>query len=515
MSSSSSRVVATLAAFGVFLVTCHGNAPTQPSARPRSDGDGNAALQLTAWCADGERTPSAVDVALSVPAELVGNGGFELADNVFGTSGMAPLITGATAIDDRGALPLVRGAGPDLALATGRRPIGTVTLRYRAISVAVHERGARFGLRHDATGIGGAGAFFVVLPAAATTASLRTRIAWGPSACAAETSDLRGFTSLGFAGASEASMPLSDLRMTTYMFGRPRVVARDALAAAWFGEPALDVEAASGWAARVYAAERALLGDRDPAPYHLFLRVLPELGDRANGTGQRRSFLSAIGPATPFGVRLRTNIAHEMLHRWIGLQIRLAGREGTQYWFTEGFTVHYALQVLRRAGLVTPDETLGELNFITARHFDNPRRAASNEHIAREFFSDEQLSVVPYTRGALYAAELDAAIRRASRGARSLDDVIRALASASERARPSASGLRELPSNAIRDAAQSELGFVGGARFDAVIVRGETPEPPPDAYGPCFRKLPSNEPPRGRYVWVRVLEVADARCVEN
>ena len=296
-------------------------------------------------------------------------------------------------------------------------------------------------------------------------------------------------------GPVETTGVLSKLRMASYFLGHPTLVSVDRgslhVRSAWFGGPSFDPIEASTWAARAFAVERAFFADEDPAPYHTFVRVLPAMGDRSNGMGQSSSFLSAIGPAASFGPRLRINMAHEMMHRWLGIGLRLAGPDGTNFWFTEGFTVHYARALMLRAGLIPPDEFLSELEGATTRYFSNGYATASNEEIRRGFFENDALAIVPYTRGSLYAAELDGAIRRASGGARSLDDVMRELyrlATSSERAIEYEFGLRELPQVAFREAVFCELGQPGVDRFEAVILRGERPDPPSDAFGPCFKR---------------------------
>lgn len=131
-----------------------------------------------------------------------------------------------------------------------------------------------------------------------------------------------------------------------------------------------------------------------------------------------------------------------------------------------------------RAQLISAQEFLGEMNGVVIRHFANPEMNASNEEIRVRFFDNDALSVVPYTRGALYAAELDAALRRASGGKRSLDELIRSL------------GLEERAASAFREAVLREAGPEAAERFDAVIVRGEQPNPPEDAYGFRFTRRP-------------------------
>jgi len=426
--------------------------------------------------------PSALDIALTVPSD--GTPVFRMDDVAMGSPGMAKLVTDATASDDRGALPLVRRfVDGSLELAASRAAVGSVTLRYRAHAVAATDRGAREGLRYDTTGVGGAGDAFLVLPESRRV--FRLRVEWAGT-CG------QGTSSFGI-GDVDTTGELMTLRTAVYFVGHPRTFASDDgsthLRSAWFGATAFDPADAAAWAARAFAAERRFFGDDDPTPYRVFVRVLASMGERANGVGQSSAFLSAIGPRTPFGPRLRTNIAHEMFHRWLGLRLRLAGPEGSSFWFTEGFTVFYANRLMLRAGLVSPDEFLAELNSTTTRLLANEHAAATNDEIRRRFYDDDALSVVPYARGALYAAELDAAIRKATHGARSLDDVMRELYRASFAAPVSSYGLHELPQGAVRDAVVRELGPSGAARFDAVIVRGAMPEPSSDAFGPCFERV--------------------------
>jgi predicted metalloprotease with PDZ domain len=88
--------------------------------------------------------------------------------------------------------------------------------------------------------------------------------------------------------------------------------------------------------------------------------------------------------------------------------------------------------------------------------------------------------LLPYVRGALYFFALDAAIRRASGGARSLDDILLDLFA--RRADGETVSVRT-----FTDALAKELGPGVAAELDSVVVRGtKTVFVPPDAFGPCF-----------------------------
>jgi predicted metalloprotease with PDZ domain len=88
--------------------------------------------------------------------------------------------------------------------------------------------------------------------------------------------------------------------------------------------------------------------------------------------------------------------------------------------------------------------------------------------------------LLPSVRGALYFFVLDAAIRQASTGARSLDDILLELFS------PSADG-ETVSVLTFTDALADVLGAGVIAELDSVVVRGtKTVFVPPDAFGPCF-----------------------------
>lgn len=462
-------------------------------------------LVLAPVCDAGSTEPSALMISLSLPGG--GRPVFRLDDEVMGTSGVSMLITDATAKDDRGPLPLVRRLRDHvLEFVPSRATSGTLTFAYRARSVSAADPGAVEGLRHDATGIGGHGRHFIVLPE--SPRRYRMRITWGAPQCPATTSG-EGMSTFGGNAPSDTAGDLDGLREAVYYWGHPQRTTVDDgalhIRTAWFGAPGIDVLAAGAWAARVFAAERAFFRDDDPSPYSIFVRLLQSHGERANGIGQVTSYLSWIGPRTTFARRLKVNIAHEMLHRWLGLRLRLRGPEGTAYWFSEGFDVHYSNVIAFRAGLFSVDEFLEIINDIATRHFDNKRAGATNEQIRRDFVRDADVSIVPYTRGSMYAAELDSALRRASQGKRTLDDALRELY-ARARAPGGADGL---PADTVRRLVRTELGAAGVARYDAAIIGGGDPDPPSGSYGPCFTRTPRE--PRG-FQWARVAGIPDAQC---
>lgn len=269
------------------------------------------------------------------------------------------------------------------------------------------------------------------------------------------------------------------------------------LRAEWADGLAFEVPDAMGWIARADRGQRKFFRDGDPTPYTVYFVPTTELPGTWIGSGQTRSFLLHAGLDLPWSRVLRFVLAHEMVHRWVGMPgtgVRLDGPEGSAYWFTEGFTVHLTRALLLYEELATAQEAVDDLNHRTRRYFANPAQRANNDAIAKQFWTSLDHQNLPYDRGMLYAAELDAAIRARSKGQRTVGSLVLGLL---ERERDQAHETqgtasrprnRGLPAGVFREAVLSELGEEGARRFDAVIMRGERPDPPSDAFGPCIRR---------------------------
>ena len=190
----------------------------------------------------------------------------------------------------------------------------------------------------------------------------------------------------------------------------------------------------------------------------------PGLGGGREGAYLTRSLGVWFDARQPLDGALDLVVAHELVHRFLGGSVRLlepGGREAA--WFSEGFTVHFARRVLLDAGLVAPAAFVADVN-----------------RTLGEGANGEERLPAEYRRGALYAAWFDAAIRRASRGRRSLGDVVRDLL---------AGGSASLPVTALRDAFAREIGPEGAAAVDRLEARDDTPvDLPGDTFGPCARR---------------------------
>ena len=136
--------------------------------------------------------------------------------------------------------------------------------------------------------------------------------------------------------------------------------------------------------------------------------------------------------------------SHEYFHAWNVKRLRPVELGPFDYenevhtrslWIAEGITDYYADLALHRAGLTTRDEYLDSLSSKIEELQTTPGRLVQSAELAsfdawiKYYRPDENsanTAISYYTKGAVVAFVLDGRIRKATSGARSLDDVLRA-----------------------------------------------------------------------------------------
>jgi predicted metalloprotease with PDZ domain len=137
--------------------------------------------------------------------------------------------------------------------------------------------------------------------------------------------------------------------------------------------------------------------------------------------------------------------SHEYVHTWNGKRLRPVELGPFDYenevytralWFVEGLTDYYADLFLVRAGVSTREEYLDALSKqiralqTTAGRLEQSAESASYDAWIKYYRADENTpntAISYYVKGAVVGFLLDAHIRRATGGARSLDDVMRVM----------------------------------------------------------------------------------------
>ncbi len=410
---------------------------------------------------------------------------------------VATVIAMPQARDAKGPLPLTvrdvdlpvvaagdaEAGGPAREWIADRAIAGTLTVRYTVPAQAsLPPRGAAppFAFSNDGGGASAAGHVFLLLPPGGTR--YRTTVDWDLSALP---KGARGISSYG-PGQVTTPEPLTagQLGMAFYMAGTgvgqwPATGAANGFFSAWQGKPPFDAARLMQWTGTLYGRYVGFFGQKNPAAYGVFLRFNPI--NAGGGVGLYHSFVATFGRAGGAGsdpLDLQLTLAHEMFHTFQPYIESPAGLASS--WFGEGLATLYQRRLPLRFGLITPEQFLSDLNFHAGRYATSVMATVPNDEIPRRFWADTRIRTLPYDRGMLYFAGVDHAVRTQSAGRRSLDDLVMAMLERQRR------GLAT--GNADWEAElRTALGAPAVAGFRAFLA-GRLPDPPSDAFGPCFRR---------------------------
>lgn len=223
--------------------------------------------------------------------------------------------------------------------------------------------------------------------------------------------------------------------------GRPHLLVDEGAAG---GEEIWDGERAAADLARLATEEIAFWGGAPYARYVFFNLITEEVGGLEHKS-------STVLMTSRWKARTREGrldwlrlAGHELFHAWNVKRLRPVELDRFDYerevytqglWMAEGLTSYYEDLLLARAGLATREEYLKRLSKqietlqSTPGRLVQSLRAASYDAWIKYYRRDENFvntGTSYYTKGAVVGFLLDARIRRATRGDRSLDDVLRA-----------------------------------------------------------------------------------------
>ena len=386
------------------------------------------------------------------------------------------------ASDDVGAVPVtLRGARATLS----RPPVGSLHLHYdvaaettaSALALATVVQEDRFRA---------AGERLLLLPTSPLSAArphapvdVRVEIDGGALKMP------RAASTMGLGSAESRSIRPEGLLHASFLGGSLYSAEFDAEAhdeAAWLGYTAFDPRPASAELAQIRTAIGEFFGSELPPFTTLIVSQARPLGSfsthlRAGGV------LVLLGPSQPWDAALRLSVTEQIVHGWLGGEIRLAAANETEaranVWFTDGVTRFVAMRFLARLGLLSPDDVAvivaGEMNAVTT----SPHRGASAATLASDPRSTARAELT--ARGALAALRIHRLLRDRSKGTRSFDDMLLALA------KKAAASSAPLPATAFRQQLAAELGPEELATFIATVEGGRPPTLPPRVLGACFR----------------------------
>jgi predicted metalloprotease with PDZ domain len=372
----------------------------------------------------------------------------------------------------------------------GREISGTVVVRYRApITNALNSRGAAppLELRTEDGGFSGDASTFLVLPE--TDHAYRIALRWnfavlGRKAVGLSTLGGGNADNAGNAGpfapaTTELSLDAVYGRGLYFMGGHvhtyPAPLPGSGFMSAWQGTPPFDGRGLMRWTQSLYGSYLRFFHAPPGQPYKVFLRR--NLVNAGGGVEVGHAFVGTFDRETK-AEDLELTLAHEMVHTFVG---GLDAPQGlASSWYSEGLAVYYERMLPWRAGRISTADFLTDLNRTAARYYTDLLGNTPNSEIPARFWADTRVRVLPYDRGSLYFAQLNAELREASHGRRSLDDLVLRMIGRRRH------GLR-VDEQAWIALVQKALGARGVAQFHA-MMDGRLVLPGSDAFGRCFER---------------------------
>jgi predicted metalloprotease with PDZ domain len=169
------------------------------------------------------------------------------------------------------------------------------------------------------------------------------------------------------------------------------------------------LKAAASWTARAYEVERKAFRIPPSKPYRFLIRSY-DGGPIDSGRSSDSSFMLYLPTGFDAGrTDLHSLVAHEMVHSLMKDFDDAPGDEGD--WYTEGTADYFSQTLPWAARLYTARQYLDLVNEEAAEYYTNALRDVSNKQLAEVMWSGRNAWMLPYARGALYFADLDAKLR--------------------------------------------------------------------------------------------------------
>jgi hypothetical protein len=450
------------------------SAPAPVAANPAGDADVALLLRPTS------SPKPAVHVELALSATDGAWTVFRLA------SGSADHVASATAHDAGGDVPVtVADMAPGVTMTLRRAPSGPMLLAYDILAGA-DAPDDPLGVLVADDKFRGAGEKLVSLPDGIPDrkANVLLRIDGAPL------SAMGAASSFGVGATRKLQIPPRALRYGSFLAGPIGVQVNDEGnlghdEGAWMGFTTFDPRPTIAELAQIRTKTRDLLGaDLLTPPWtYLMMSQRRPMGSYTT-TPRIQSTLLQVGLGEPWTAALRLSMAQQLARYWIGGVTRIAtapGLEAEGWWFGEGVSRYVGLAVLGRLGLLTHDEERDAVVGLLSVIATSPHRSLDNVALGK-IGHDPVARATAMARGALYALRESAAIRKNTKDARSLLDVLRVI----QRAAEDRKDHTPLPVQAWLDAVGKDDPDAAKT-FDALITKGGAPNLPSDALGPCFR----------------------------
>ena len=116
------------------------------------------------------------------------------------------------------------------------------------------------------------------------------------------------------------------------------------------------------------------------------------------------------------------NLIVDLLYGVVDPRVRVS--YGITTWYSEGTAEYYSIMIPLRAGLITKETALYEIQRRTDDYYRNPTRHLENMESTRMAWKDRRAQKLPYGRGIFFLANCDVKMKEATGGKYGIDDVV-------------------------------------------------------------------------------------------
>ncbi|WP_163958106.1 hypothetical protein [Sphingomonas insulae] len=386
-------------------------------------------------------------------------------------------------------------AGPARRWTSDRDLNGDVIVRYRLPLTPFAQGGPPYGMKAAGLGVAGNSGSLLVLPE--IQGLRRSTLHWDLSRMASGSSGvIAGGTDMLIVHGSPEALIDRWIMAGPLKAGQKRP--GESFNAFTLGAPPFDATAMMAWSRRVYTSLADTFGYLGKPRYLLAIRAL-DAPSFATGTASVANGASLITVGSPTYLpgqdveRVKGTIAHEMTHNWVG---QFGDRPAP--WFNEGLTVYVSATLPCEVGLRQWSDCAGEIGKWAKDYYGSEARNWTMDRIEATPFACEDVRRVPYGRGMMYFANLDAQIRAASDGRRTLLTALRPLFEDRRAGQP-------LTMQGWEAWLKRERGPDAVASFRDTVLEGSMIVPAPNAFGDRLRARPTRSTSGGRtydgYEW--------------
>jgi predicted metalloprotease with PDZ domain len=231
---------------------------------------------------------------------------------------------------------------------------------------------------------------------------------------------------------------------------------------------------------KIITVEREFWQDHDFPYYLITLKPFGTPSGSSDGSAFTNAFWLYLPGQENFSYGVQYLLAHESFHAWNPHKMGATREpEGSEKWFSEGFTVYYADLLLLRCSLLPLPDYIDRMNRRIRDYESSPLKNLSNKEVVARYH-ENSVNQLPYIRGPILALWLDAEIRRQSNNKSSLDAVMHTLVR-EESERPAL----ELTSQRVMRVAGKHLNRRSREVFHSFVEEGRSIPVPNLAKNPC------------------------------